>query len=126
MKAWLSPEGKSVDLLESVPARQAALLAVHESGARFLALPVRDVRDAAEWALACFHSPIVFVPLPANLPAPALEKRLRQLPPGVVFPEDLPKNARPPKNAPKLREGNDIWAVIFSSDRKSTRLNSSH
>jgi O-succinylbenzoic acid--CoA ligase len=113
LKAWLTPEGEFADLSARAAARAASLGAAHASGARFLAVPVSDNRDAAEWALACFRSPVVFVPLPANLPAPALEKRLRQLPGGVVFPERLP--APPPGQAPALRPRGEIWAVIFSS-----------
>lgn len=113
MKAWLDPEGASVDLTAQVAERAASLAAAHARGARFLAVSVRENRDAAEWALACFHSPVTFVPLPPDLPAPALEKRLTQLPKGTVFPEQLPPATGAP--APSLRPREQIWAVIFSS-----------
>lgn len=111
MKAWLTPN-EHTELTRHLDERAAALHAAYARGARFLAVPVHDNLDAAEWALACFHSPIAFVPLPPDLPAAALEKRLRQLPSGVVYPEELPKLA-PKERAQKNLA--DIWAVIFSS-----------
>jgi O-succinylbenzoic acid--CoA ligase len=109
VKAWLAPEADAVDLLAEVPARAAALAA---SGARFLACPVKSNHDAALWALACFHSPVTFVPLPPGLPAPALDRRLKQLPAGVVFPDSLGRADPKPLT---LRPREEIWAVIFSS-----------
>ncbi|MGZ3705808.1 MAG: hypothetical protein ACXWP1_07700, partial [Bdellovibrionota bacterium] len=82
-QAWISPTSAPVNLLDGLPEKVAAL---RTSGARFLAFPVTNNRDAAEWALACFHSPVIFVPLPPALPAAVLEKRLEQLPGGVIFP----------------------------------------
>jgi O-succinylbenzoic acid--CoA ligase len=113
VKAFLSPSGESADLMESIAQRSARLHAAHGSGARFLAVTVRDNREAAEWALSCFHSPLTFVPLAENLPAPARASRLAQLPSGaVITPEELPPA---PTRAPQLRPKTEIWAVIFSS-----------
>jgi O-succinylbenzoic acid--CoA ligase len=109
LKAWLSPAGDAVDLAGDVPARAARLRAC---GMGFLACQVRDNRDAAAWALACFHSQTTFVPLPPELPRAALEKRLEQLPADVIFPEDLPNAIAEPV---ALRPKNGIWAVIFTS-----------
>ena len=113
VKAYLTPSGEAVELAEQLAQRAARLAQAHKNGARFLAVPVHDNREAAAWALACFHSPLIFVPLPAGIPAAARASRLAQLPAGeVIFPELLPDaTAGELALAPKHR----IWAVIFSS-----------
>jgi len=113
--AWFSPTAEAVDLLAELPAKVAALRA---SGARFLAFPVTEIREAAEWALACFHSPVTFVPLPPSLPPQVLEKRLAQLPGNVIFPSAL-RPAHAGASA-TLRPLEEIWAVIFSSGTTGT------
>jgi O-succinylbenzoic acid--CoA ligase len=110
MKVWTSPVAPEIDLYDGVPARAASLAACR---ARFLVVPVDDNLDASRWALACFHSHVTFVPVPAGLPAPALERRLRQLPGDVAFPGSLaPREATA---LPPLRAKPDVWAVIFTS-----------
>ena len=114
MEAWLSSDSEAVDLLAGLPEKVGALRIAHADGARFLAVPVRENRAAAEWALACFHSPITFVPLPPELGAAALARQLGQLPPGeVIFPELLKRG--PQVSEPPLREKSEVWAVIFTS-----------
>lgn len=113
MKAFLSPAGDSTNLLEGLAQRSARLHAAHAGGARFLAVTVHDNHEAAAWALACFHAPLAFVPLPANLPAPARAARLAQLPAKeIITPEELPSAA---PFALHLRAKQEVWAVIFSS-----------
>jgi O-succinylbenzoic acid--CoA ligase len=113
MKVFLTPESEAVELAPDLAERAARLGAAHATGARFLAVTVHDNRDAASWALASFHSPIIFVPLPANLPAPARASRLAQLPGDeVITPEELPAAQR---KHPILSAKDKIWAVIFSS-----------
>lgn len=115
MKAWLSPDGRDADLTNEIGAKSVTLAEAAEKGARFLALPVENTRDAATWLLASFRSPVTAVPLPPALPMPALEARLAQLPAGaVVFPGAL-SLARPPVDLPALRPQAEIWVVIFTS-----------
>jgi o-succinylbenzoate---CoA ligase len=115
MKVWLSAKGTLADLSAEISYRAAALEEAASRGARFLALPVENTREAATWILASFHSPITVVPLPPSLPLPALEQRLAQLPSGTaMLPEALTisrSKARPLKQRPL----NEIWAVIFTS-----------
>lgn len=115
LKAWLNQKGDHADLSRETQAKASALHTAAESGARFLALPVEDTRDAVTWILACFHSPVSVVPLPPSLPLPALEARIAQFPAGsVVFPGAL-KIAKPEDSAFPQRALHEIWAVIFSS-----------
>ncbi len=112
--AWASPEER-VNLRGEVQAKATSLHSAAERGARFLALPVNDIRDAVTWILAAFHSPLAVVPLPADLPELVLSQRLAQLPAGqVVFPRELSA----PTNAPlpiARKPTQEIWAVIFTS-----------
>ena len=115
MKVWISPDGNSADLTNEIGAKSVALGEAAARGARFLALPVENARDAATWLLASFRSPVTAVPLPPGLPIPSLEARLAQLPAGTVVLPGALQLARPPATLPPLKAGQEIWAVIFTS-----------
>ncbi len=119
IRVWLSPFQEYSNLSEEVASKARALTLAAEKGARFLALPVHATADAAAWILASFYSPMAVVPVPEEIPPFELDKRLCQLPVGVLFPHELSlTSASFPLPPPKPL--NEIWAVIFTSGSSGT------
>lgn len=103
---------------EEVAARSASLHSAHALGKKFLAVAVTDPREAAIWAVATFHSPLAFVPIPGNLPEETRITLLRQLPADeIIWPEELPAAATVGLIVKPLAQ---TWAVIFSSGSTGT------
>ncbi|HEY8278834.1 MAG TPA: AMP-binding protein [Bdellovibrionota bacterium] len=115
IRAWLRPESELVDLTDEIAKKANALHAAHAQGARFLALPVTDNRDAVTWIAASFHSPICFVPMPPDLPSPVHESRLAQLPGNGVTLSSAPQWNSQSVQLPDRKRLDDIWAVLFTS-----------
>jgi O-succinylbenzoic acid--CoA ligase len=116
LKAWLNPDGEFTDLLPEALIRAARLAAAAKRGARFLALPTLDSRDAATWILASFHSPLAVVPISPALPEAARDRLLAQFPAGSIALAAETQALQPdPDFVRRAKSLKEIWAVIFTS-----------
>lgn len=111
MKIFCAP-GHSIEWQTEVSKRAGRLAAAAKSGQDFLLLPVSDTTEAALWILASFVSPVVVVPVPGNLPAPALAAIRAQLPADRSVMVSALTTDTAPAAAKALAAP---WVVLFSS-----------
>ena len=56
------------------------LQAANERGVQFLILPIQDIFTSIKWILASFYSPVIIVPVSAQLPQAGLVEIIAALP----------------------------------------------